>query len=166
MQTDRAAINGQRSDIFQVERSIWLEQGVDYTLEFGTGGAGGDAGWDDWDEMEAATANDGETSTVWSSDPTDPALGGTADPVSGVKKQHHKIQDYLPHTPSTRLACRVVGRIRSDGSTSLENAGNNTSGTYLAIASARRNDYDAAGLWRRSGLDQIYPNVRQAMQTG
>lgn len=60
--------------------------GVDYIIEFGTGGVGGDpAGWTDWNSMGDATLEDSETSTVWTEDPTDAALGGTPDPVTGVR---------------------------------------------------------------------------------
>lgn len=64
----------------------WLEYGTDYIIEFGTGGAGGDpAGWTDWDSMGDAGLGDSETSTVWTEDPTSAALGGTADPETGVR---------------------------------------------------------------------------------
>ena len=63
----------------------FLTYGTDYIIEFGTGGVNGDpAGWTDWDSMGDATLADDQTSTVWTQDPTDAALGGTADPVTGV----------------------------------------------------------------------------------
>lgn len=64
----------------------FLTYGTDYIIEFGTGGVDGDpAGWTDWDSMGDATLADDQTSTVWTQDPTDAALGGNADPVTGVR---------------------------------------------------------------------------------
>lgn len=76
------------SRVYQVggSGSKWLQEGSDYIIEFGTGGAGGNpAGWTDWNTMGDASLADSETSTVWTTDPTDiAALGGTADSVTGV----------------------------------------------------------------------------------
>ncbi len=64
--------------------ATWLQYGTDYTIEFGTGGVGGAAGgWTDWNSMGDATLADSESPTWWL-DPTDPGIGGTYDPDTGV----------------------------------------------------------------------------------
>ena len=63
-----------------------LAYGVDYIIEFGTGGVDADpAGWTDWDSMGDATlADDQSIGGFWSEDPTDVNLGGNAYP-DGVR---------------------------------------------------------------------------------
>lgn len=52
-------------------------EGVGITVEFGIGGAGGaGATWASFDDISDSTCDDSE-STVWSTNPADPALGGT-----------------------------------------------------------------------------------------
>ncbi len=132
--------------------TTYLTQGEDYVIEFGTGGQGGDAAFDDWAEMSSATADDTDTSTVWTSDPTDiAALGGTADPDTGVSDAITKYRfRMLKPVPSGAYLYGFVTLEVKDFS-SLNLGAGNTDGRTLAVFGGQNNENRAN--WELSGYD-------------
>ncbi len=133
----------------------WRQYGTDYIVEFGTGGVAGDpAGWTDWDSMGDSTLSDTDTSTVWSEDPTDPALGGTADPDTGVRDSITKWRVKFLHDlePGENLEVWVgketIGRSTLDPT-------NNPGGNIIGDTSAYTADFrqSLSTLWVTSEYD-------------
>jgi uncharacterized repeat protein (TIGR01451 family) len=137
-------------------------EGVDYIIEFGTGGVGGAAGgWTDWNSMGDATLADGETSTVWSQDPTDAALGGTAY-ADGVRDSITKwrvtmLRDLEPgETLISLVTMETVGHSTLD-------LANNPGGNIIANFNAQsvgylRDNPNPDDDWRGSEYDPLNNN--------
>ncbi|QDT13085.1 DUF4347 domain-containing protein [Planctomycetes bacterium K23_9] len=137
----------------------WLQEGVDYVVEFGTGGVDGAAGgWTDWNSMGDATLADDQTSTVWTTDPTDIAsLGGTADPDSGVSDAITKFRFKMLGPLRPGGVMRGFVSLETTGPSTLDLA-NNPDGTIIAnfLASSvgyLRDDADPNNDWRTSEYD-------------
>jgi uncharacterized repeat protein (TIGR01451 family) len=150
-QWSRAFVNGGGID-------DWLQEGIDYIIEFGTGGVGGDpAGWTDWNSMGDATLADGETSTVWTTDPTDAALGGTADPVTGVRDSITKYRVRLLNPLAPGASVHVWVSMETTGHSTLDLA-NNPEGDIIAnfvaaTADFLQSDADPTNDWNTSDYD-------------
>jgi uncharacterized repeat protein (TIGR01451 family) len=138
----------------------WLTEGTDYIIEFGTGGVGGAAGgWTDWDSMGDATLADSETSTVWTTDPTDIAsLGGTADPVTGVSDAITKYRIKLLTDLEPGAVVTSFVSMETTGHSTLELTGDNPAGDIIANFVAGTADYllnnaNTTDDWRTSDYD-------------
>ena len=133
-QWSRAFVNGGGVD-------EWLEEGVDYIIEFGTGGVGGDpGGWTDWNSMGDATLADDDTSTVWTTDPTDPALGGNADLVTGVRDSITKYRVRLLNPLVPGASVHVWVSMETTGRSTLDPT-NNPNGDIIANFVAATADF-------------------------
>ncbi|QEG22775.1 DUF4347 domain-containing protein [Mariniblastus fucicola] len=134
----------------------FLTYGVDYIIEFGTGGVGGAAGgWTDWNSMGDATLADGE-SPVWSEDPTDVALGGNAY-ADGVRDSITKYRFKLLRDLEPGEA--ILGFVSHEvvGASTLDPA-NNPDGRIIANFVAGTADYLLTNAnpnddWRTSEYD-------------
>ena len=139
--------------------SEWLQEGIDYEIEFASGGVDGDpAGWTDWDSMGDATLADDQAFNAWTSDPTDiSTLGGTADPDTGVSDAITKYRVRLlnPLRPGGQIYAWVS--LETTGHSTLDPA-NNPDGDIIAnfvagTASYLQSDADPDNDWRTSEYD-------------
>ena len=127
--------------------------GTDYTLEFGTGGKDAvGTTWVNWVEMGNATLADDQTSTVWSTDPTDPALGGTADPITGVRSSITKVRMRLLGDLELNESYQLTISTEVIGKSTLEPV-KNPDGNIVAVQAAARADYFSSTTWRTSDYD-------------
>ncbi len=138
----------------------YLQYGTEYVIEFGTGGVAGDpAGWTDWNSMGDATLEDGETSTVWSLDPTDPTLGGTPDPVTGVSDAITKWRVRLLRDIEPGETIHAFVSMETTGHSTLDLAADptgDTIGNMLAFtADFLQANADPDDDWRTSEYDPI-----------
>ena len=124
--------------------------GTDYTLEFGTGGKDGvGTTWASWTDMGTASLADDQTSTVWTTDPTDPALGGTADPVTGVRNSITKVRMKVLGNLEIYESYLMVISTEVVAKSTLD-ATKNPGGNIVAVQSTSRADYFAPTVWRTS----------------
>lgn len=136
----------------------FLRYGVDYIIEFGTGGVDGDpGGWTDWDSMGDATLAD-DQSPVWTEDPTDVALGGNAY-ADGVRDSITKWRIKLLRDlePGENMISLVT--METVGHSSIDLA-NNPGGNIIANFNARTAGYlqrsaSATDDWQTSEYDPL-----------
>lgn len=132
-------------------KTTHLVQGTDYVIEFGTGGQGGDAAFDSWSEMSNATAEDTDTSTIWTSDPTDAALGGNADPDTGIRDSITKYRFRLLRPVTAGAYVYGFVTLEVTGFSTMELAAGNPEGRTLAVFGSHTNANRTT--WELSGYD-------------
>ena len=137
----------------------FLTYGTDYIIEYGTGGVDGDpGGWTDWDSTGDATLADDQTSTVWTQDPTDVALGGNAY-ADGVRDSITKwrVKALVDLEPGQALIALVSNEVV--GASTLDPV-NNPNGDIIAnfvagTADFLQNDASPDNDWRTSEYDPL-----------
>ena len=138
-----------------------LTYGTDYIIEFGTGGVGGAAGgWTDWDSMGDATLADGE-SPVWSQDPTDPALGGTAY-ADGVRDSITKWRIVMQRDiePGESLIALITHETVGHSSLDPSDPDGNIIANFMATSiEYQREDTNLDNDWRTSEYSPLDHNV-------